>query len=93
MKIKKQIIALIIGAIVLVAGAVLSLGLPSWLGNNTPEAPGNDPVPEAGEGLYYNALLMYPQVSAKNIVSLAIKMKRATLLLFKNGIQQAAPIP
>ncbi len=81
MKIKKQIIALIIGAIVLVAGAVLSLGLPSWLGSNTPEVPGNDPVPEAGEGLYYNALLMYPQVSAKNIVSLAIKNEKGDFTL------------
>lgn len=74
MRVKKQTIILIVALVVLVVGIVLAIGLPKWLGVGVE---GNDeddiPIPSEGEGLYYNALLMYPKVNYKDIVSLTIE--------------------
>ncbi len=74
MRVKKQTIILIIALVLLAVGIVLAIGLPSWLGLGEQEDEGDGiPIPSEGESLYYNALLMYPRVSSKDIVSLTIK--------------------
>ncbi|MBQ7761432.1 MAG: hypothetical protein IJ400_05185 [Clostridia bacterium] len=74
MRVKKQTIILIIALVLLVVGIVLAVGLPKWLGTGQEGGTEEEiPIPSEGESLYYNALLMYPRVSSKDITSLTLK--------------------
>jgi hypothetical protein len=74
MRIKKQTIILIVALVLLVVGIVLAIGLPKWIGTDQEDDEWGDiPIPSEGESLYSNALLMYPRVNYKKIVSLSVE--------------------
>ena len=74
MRIKKQTIILIVALVLLVVGIVLAIGLPKWIGTDQEDDEWGDiPIPSEGESLYSNALLMYPRVNYKKIVSLTVE--------------------
>lgn len=85
---KKKTVIFLILLVLLAVGIVLALNLPSWLkSEETVEDDSNIPVPEEGEGVSGNALLIYPEFSQKDIKEITIKNEYGEFTLVRKWIK------
>ena len=87
---KKKAVIFLILLVLLAVGIVLALNLPSWLGNDddaTDDGENDIPVPEEGEGVSGNALLIYPEFSQSDIKKITIKNEYGEFTLVRKWIK------
>ena len=83
----KKLIIFIILAVLLVLGIVLAINLPQWMKGDEVEETEDIPIPEEGESVSGNALLLYPEFSQSDIKKITIKNANGEFTLVRKWIR------